>query len=179
MPSVRLAVPTLLLILALWACVPAPESFPPPFQRTPLSGPEPRAVGPFLNMNDPNSEAHFVRDISPGLEGTGWRWTFARPELRFWLDSTRRQKFVIDFGLPPATFQQTGPVTLSFFINGKLLAAVRYSRSGDYHFEKAVPAAWLTTEAETLVAILADKPYIAPADGVRLSFTLFRTGFIS
>jgi hypothetical protein len=177
--SVRRAVPVLLLTLALWACVPAPDSYPPPFQRTPPSGPEPRPGGAFVNMNDPNAEAHFVRDISPGTEGIGWRWTYARPELRFWLDSSKRQKFVMDFGLPPTTFEHTGPVTLSFFINGKLLAAVRYTRAGDFHFEKAVPTAWLSTQAETLVAVVADKPWVSPKDGVKLSFTLFRAGFIS
>ncbi len=169
----------LVAVLSLSACAPIPDGYPPPFQRKPATGPEPHPVGRFVNMSDPDADSYIVRDISPTVEGSGWRWTFVRPELRFWLDSKARQKFAIDLAIAGATFGETGPVTLSFFINGKLLAKQFYSKPGDYHFEKGVPPSWLRTDTFTLVAIEADKLWVSSSDGARLGFILTRAGFVS
>jgi hypothetical protein len=55
---------------------------------------------------------------------------------------------------------------------------VRYEGGGQKRFEKPVPAAWLRTDADILVAAEIDKVWIAPADGARLGFILSRAGFI-
>ena len=166
------------MLLALASCATAPDGYPPPFQRGPLLS-DPHPLGPFVAMNDPEAETYFVRDISPVAEGTGWRWTHARPELRFWLDSTRKQKLTVDFSIIEATFKQTGPVTISFAVNGKLLGQAHCRKPGDYHFEKEVPASWLSTSAFTDVTAQADKVYVSPGDQAQLGFILYRIGFTS
>jgi hypothetical protein len=129
-------------------------------------------------MSEQDADAHIVRDVSPAAEGAAWRWTFQRPELRFWLEETTRQKLVADFAIATDTFKATGPVTVTFFVNGKPLGRQRCPQAGPYRFEKAVPAAWLSTDDVTLVAAEADKLWTSPADGVRLGFILSRMGFM-
>lgn len=166
-------------MLLLCGCgAPAPEGYPPPLQRRLPSGREPRPVGALVSMSDPYSDAHIVRDVSPAAEGSAWRWTFRRPELRFWLEQTARQKLVVDFSIAADTFKETGPVTMTFFVNGQPLGQRRCPKPGPYRFEKAVPAAWLRTDDFTLVAAEADKLWTSPADGARLGFILSRIGFV-
>lgn len=166
--------------LLLSSCgAPSPESYPPPLQRRLPRGPEPRPVGAFVSMSDQDADAHILRDVSPTAEGSAWRWTFQRPELRFWLASTARQKLAVDFAIAADTFKATGPVTVSFYVNGKLLGQQRCVKAGDYHFKKTVPAEWLRTDDFTVVAAEADKLWTSPTDGARLGFILARIGFVS
>jgi hypothetical protein len=136
-------------------------------------------VGSFVAMSDADADAHIIRDVSPGSDGSPWRWTFQRPELRFWVETATRQKLVADFVIAAATFRETGPVTISFFVNGRLLARQHCPKPGKYHLEKEVPAAWLRTDTFTIVAAEADKLWVSPADGARLGFILSRIGFVS
>jgi len=87
-------------------------------------------------------------------------------------------KLVVDFAVAKETFDATGPVTISFFVNDRLLEAVRYDQPGDKHYEKLVPAGWLRPDAMTTVAAEIDKLYRAPQDGAELGFILTRVGFI-
>ncbi len=163
--------------LILWGCTNIPDSYAPPMQRKPLTGPLPSQPGHFVNMGDPNAGAYLVQDISNTAEGAGYRWAYRRPELRFVLGKTDNLKFVMDFAIPAITMQQTGPVTISFFINGQPLDKVRYDTPGEKHYEKPVPASWLRMDEPTLVATEIDKLYIAPHDGAKLSFVISRAGF--
>jgi hypothetical protein len=167
-----------LLILLCYACANIPDSFPVPPQRKDLPTMAADPVGSFVNMNDPNAEQYFVADIGKGLEADTWRWTHKRPELRFRLASTKGWRFSMDFAIAEATFRRTGPVTLSFVVNGKLLEKVRYATSGEKHFEKLVPENWIYTSQYNTVAIQADKIFVAEGDGVFLNFTLVRAGFM-
>lgn len=135
-------------------------------------------MGAVIAMSEPDADAHIVRDVSPAAEGAAWRWTFQRPELRFWLEQTKAQKLVADFAIAEDTFKSTGPVTVTFFVNGNLLGQQRCPQAGPYRFEKAVPAAWLRTDDFTLVAAQADKLWTSPTDGARLGFILNRIGFV-
>ena len=83
-----------------------------------------------LNMADADAESHFVQDISATLEANTWRWTGKRPTIRLHPRYEAEAGVLIDFAIAGATFQQTGPVTLSFFVNEHLLDRVRYPRSG-------------------------------------------------
>jgi hypothetical protein len=165
-------------VLTLSGCVNIPDSYAPPIQRKPLTAPQPGGLSHIINMNDPNVLAHIVRDISPNLEGGVFRWAYRRPEMRFALTSTTHLKFVMDFALPAANFEQTGPVTISFYVNDHLLDRVRYDTPGRKTFEKEVPAEWLRTDALTLVATEIDKMYVSPQDGTKLGFPIIRVGFI-
>lgn len=167
----------ILSCIFLVGCAAAPD-YPPPLQRQVPSGPLKDPVGRFVNMNDPNAAAYIVRDIQDNVEGTGWRWTHQYPELRFLLDRTKGLRFAMDFAFPELNFKQTGPVTVSFFINGKLLDRIRYTTAGDKHFEKAVPPAWLRTGEYTTFRAEVDPPWIAPTDKARLGFVLHRAGFV-
>ncbi len=162
----------------LSGCPSIPDSYAPPIQRKPVTGPERTAYGHFVNMGDSNAEAYLVRDINRDAEGSGYRWTQKRPELRFALARTHNVKFVMDFAIPDVTMAQTGPVTIAYYINERLLDTVRYDRPGTQHFEKLVPASWLRTDAPTIVAAEIDKLYVAPRDGAKLGFVISSAGFV-
>ncbi len=75
-----------------------------------------------------------------------------------------------------ATFKDTGPVTLSFFVNGHLLDKATYSASGPQHIDKPVPRDWVEAGKDATVGAEIDKPWISPGDGVALGFILTRMG---
>ena len=149
--------------------------YPPPEQRSntfALSDLEP----PFVEMSWRNTNEWIVRDISPVREGVR-RWAFEHPELKFILNSTKRQTLVADVGLPPDTLAQTGPVTLSFFVNDHPTGALAYETAGDRRFSAPVPAEWLTTAGYTRVRIEPSRVFVA-GDGAKLGFVLYRAGFV-
>jgi len=166
----RTVLPIALACLA--GCGGAPQSYPLPSQRPAIT--EPTVLAPFVEMGSYAARAHTVRDVASRAEGEGWRWTYLRPELRFHLPSTARQRFLMDFSIIPEVFAETGPVTLSVSVNGKLLGRIRCSRPGDYRFERPVPEAWLAPE--TTVVAQVDK-HLSGRDGAQLGYTLSRAGF--
>ncbi|MBI4875233.1 MAG: hypothetical protein HY822_11430 [Acidobacteria bacterium] len=147
-------------------------------QRNALPEAEQAAIGFLVSMNDPNAESSFVRDISPALEGGQWRWTYVRPELKMHLKSVRGLKLVWEIGLAVATFERTGPVTISFFVNGQPAGKLPCPKPGDYRFEQPVRPSLLRANGENFIAAQADKLWVSPTDGVKLGFTLTRAGFI-
>lgn len=164
--------------LLLTGCTSIPDTYAPPIQRSPQYGPQGGPLGHFVSMGGPNPEDHILRDVLAGDPGSAWRWTGKRPQLRFQLPFTHDLRFLMDFAVPESTFAQRGPVTISLFINGKLLDQIRCDKPGQLRFEKPVPAAWLRTDAPTIVAAEIDKVWVAPADGAQLGFVLSRAGFV-
>ncbi len=118
-----------------------------------------------------------MRDVSLTSEGAGWGWTYLVPTLQFGLKQTEQRVFTMDFSIVPMAFHSTGPVTLSCFINGNLLAKVNCPRPGEYHLQRPVPASWLRTSEPNYVRAVLDKVWTAPADGARLGYVLLRAGF--
>ena len=167
----------LALTLALAGCVNIPSTYAPPIERKPVTGYGSNALASIVSMNDPNAKAHILKDVSATVESGAWRWVFKRPELRFALAGVKDVKLVMDFAIAKETFDATGPVTISFFVNDRLLEAVRYDQPGNKHFEKPVPAGWLRPDAMTTVAAEIDKLYKSPQDGAELGFILSRAGF--
>ncbi len=164
--------------LSLAACVSIPDTYAPPIERRPVTGYEANTIRSVVYMNDASAQAYILRDVSPTLEAGAWRWAFQRPELRFVLVRTEGVKLVMDFAIADATFKQTGPVTLSFFVNGQLLDKVRYDEPGNKHFEKPVPSEWLHAGEMNIMAAEIDKLYVSPQGGGKLGFILSRAGFI-
>lgn len=161
----------------LAGCAREPLAYPPPAQRLFPPGRDPDELGLLLYMNDPRAPSHIVSGVDAGpAQGVGWRWVDERAELRFTLPRTHDVKAVADFALVPAVFEKTGPVHVSLFINGRLLEKRRYDRPARYKIEKPVPEDWLKTGAPAILAAEADK-YHTAADGVKLSFILYRAGF--
>ncbi|MBI3473821.1 MAG: hypothetical protein HY013_20895 [Candidatus Solibacter usitatus] len=165
------------LLLILTGCANIPDSYAPPVQRKPLSPAEPRPFGHFVNMNDPNAEAYFIKDIATVAEGP-WRWTGKRPELKFFLETVESLKFSLDYTIAEATFKSTGPVTISVFLNGKLLEKLRHATHGEQHFEKPAPPPLLRRNEVNQVALEVDKVWVSPTDGAQLGFILTRAGFV-
>jgi hypothetical protein len=129
-----------------------------------------------VEMIDPDAATHIVKDVLPG-EGT-WRWTGHQPTFKILAYTTQNLKLSMDFALWDEGFKQTGPVELSFFVNQRLLDKVRYTKPGEQHFEKAVPAEWLSTDVESIVSVAVDKMYVGPTDGKEFGFILTKIGFV-
>jgi hypothetical protein len=164
-----------LLCLCLAACDRLPESYPPPEQRQPVAsiGPGPDAM--MVSMDNSDADGLIIKDVYGGT-GISWRWTKQEPTVRVPVLSADNIKFSADFALWADAFKTTGPVEISFLVNGKQLDKVRYTTPGDKHFEKLVPADWLAGNTEATVAMSVDKLYIAPRDGAEFGVILARLG---
>jgi len=151
-----------------------PDPYAPPEQRQPFENFAPYRISRVVNMADGDAESHFVRDIQ-GLNGS-WRWTGKHPEVRVFLRTNQMLHCIVDLTIADATFKVTGPVTLSFFVNGHVLDKATYSASGPQHFDEPVPPEWVEPGKESVVGAEIDKPWTSPADGVALGFILTRMG---
>jgi hypothetical protein len=126
-------------------------------------------------MSDGDAGTRIVRDVSYD-PSQSWSWTGRRPTVRLPAGSNQNLRYVIDFTLPQATFKDTGPVTLSFYVNDRLLDRVRYTESGAKHFETPVPPDFVAEDKEATVAAEIDKVWFAKEDGQRLGFILTSIG---
>ena len=170
------ALAVIFVFAALAGCVKQDETYAPPYQRRPLAGPDTSRLKHFIAMNDPDAPAHFVRDIHEELQGGLWRWTGQRPLLRFVLPAKPpRLTFVMDFTIPGEVLKQTGPITITYFINTRQVDQVTYSQPGEQHFEKPVDPIWLAAEDNVVSAELS-KVFVGD-DGARLGLALVRAGF--
>jgi hypothetical protein len=159
----------------LCGCGNLPEPYAPPAQRPFFEAP-PEAAR-ILDMADADAESHFVQDISAELEGNTWRWTGKRPTLRLHPNSKQKLVYSIDFAIADSTFQRTGPVTLSLFVNDHLLDHVRYASPGRRRLEKPVPAESLRTGEDAILAAEIDKVWTPPQPGAApLGFILVALG---
>jgi hypothetical protein len=174
---IRLA--CLLSLLCLAACDRPPESYPPPEQRPPVEGITPLPAAMMVSMQGSDADMAIVKDIYPATDGINWRWTKQQPTVRVLVLSTTGIKYAADFSLWDDAFKITGPLEISFLVNGKLLDKVRYTTSGAKHFEKLVPADWLVDNTEATVGLAVDKLYTAPADGAKFGVILVRVGLKS
>lgn len=150
-----------------------PESFPPPAQRASLESPG--GLAHFAAMSDPDAAAYLVKGFREKNDGS-WRWAVEHPVMRFYLPALSQAKFTMAFVLPGQTFRLTGPVTLTFSINGRVLDRARYEKPGEQQYTHQVPPEFLKPQAINIVAIEPDK-VAAPHPGERLSFLLIRAGF--
>jgi hypothetical protein len=172
----RLVLLTALALLTT-GCVNIPDVYAPPVERRPVTGQGPNLFGSIVAMNDASAPQHIVKDVSPSLESGSWRWAAKRPELRFVVSKVNDAKLLMDFAIAKLTFDQTGPVSISFLVNDRLLEKVRYETPGSRSFEKPVPAGWLYTDRMNTIAAEIDKVYVSK-DGAVLGFILSRAGFV-
>jgi hypothetical protein len=164
----------LVSLVFLSACDRLPESYPPPEQRQPVPGIN--DLGPeamLVSMGSPEADRYIVKDVYPGT-GISWRWTKKEPTVRVPLRSPRT--FSADFALWQDSFRITGPLTISFLVNGKLLDKIRYTTPGEKRFEKAVPPEWFTGGDEAIVALSVDKLYTEPRGGSKFGVILVSLG---
>ena len=126
-------------------------------------------------MSDPDASAYLVRGFREKNDGA-WRWALAHPVMRFYLPALPRATFTMAFVLPEETFRVTGPVTLTFSINGRTLDRARYEKPGEQQYTHQVPPEFLKPQAINIVGVEPDK-VAALNPGEKLSFLLIRAGF--
>lgn len=163
------------LLLALTACQNLPPPYPPPEQRLPIANFRPYRAAHIVDLSE-GDRTSVVADIQP--PAGGWSWTGKRPAVKVPLRRTQNVHFKIDFAVADSTFQQTGPVSITFLVNGHALETRRYSKPGEQHYEKEVPAEWLEMEKDNLASAEIDKLWTSPDDGTKLGFILIRMGLI-
>jgi len=129
-------------------------------------------------MSNPHANAYIVQGIAADTEGTGYRWTYAHPVVRFWLPHMDRPKFHMDFAYPERVFRLIGPLTLTFSVNGKQFDRVTYQAPGQLQYEREVPPELLRWDAINLVAIDPERLYTSPGDSTALGFVVSRLGFL-
>jgi hypothetical protein len=130
-----------------------------------------------MTVSSDDAYKHFVDEVIMCQPKSVFCWTLDAPELKFWLSSIDDRFFTAHFKISKDTFQQTGPLTIDYFINDHPLDSVRYAEDGDQIYRHAVPAGWLRTDDYTVVKMHIRNPYIAPADGAKLGVLLVSAGF--
>ena len=159
----------------LCTCGNLPEPYAPPAQRPFFESPT-EAVR-VLNMADADAERHFIQDIDAALQGNTWRWTGKRPTIRLHPNSNQKLVYSMDFAIAESTFQKTGPVALTLFVNDHVLDRMRYASPGRRRVEKPVPAEWLKANEDATLAAEIDKVWTPAQTGAPLGFILVALGF--
>ena len=157
------------------SCGRQPGVYAAPPQRSLDLGPDPSATLAFVTMDDPQADDYLVHDISPARDFR--RWAFTHPELRFRLPDARHLVFTAEFAIPEVTYKVTGPVTVSYAVNGRTLGTLRCSHAGDFRLEKRVPDGLVEPDKPIRVTFEATPRWISPEDGAQLSFLLRSAGF--
>ena len=159
-----------MLVVASCSCGPYPE-YPPPAQFQ-SGAPNPDLI---VDFGQPEAGTHIVKDIDPFIHQS-WVLTKQEPTLKILAISNQNMKLRVDFTLLDDALRETGPVKLTFRVNGHDLDTVRYETPGHKRFEKPVPSDWLIPETEATVAVRIDKLFPTP-DGTKYGFILSRIGF--
>lgn len=159
------------------SCGRQPGVYAAPAQRSVDLGPDPDGPHAFVNMDDPVVDDYLVGDISP--ERGFRRWAFHHPELRFRLKDVRHLIFTAEFAIPDVTYKVTGPVTVSYAVNGRTLGTLRCDHAGDFHLQAPVPDGLVQPDKFVRVTFEANPRWVSPEDGAQLSFLLRSAGFVN
>ncbi len=122
-------------------------------------------------MSDPDTDAFITQDVLPA-SGGAYRWSGEHPRFKMWLDDAAGREFLLKFALIRENFRETGPVTVSITVNGRLLAAPVFTAAEEYEYRRATPAEWLAGPGPAVVGLDISPVYIAKADGVKLGVYL-------
>jgi hypothetical protein len=166
------------LALLLGGCTRIETRYAPPIQRIPASEWAGARLKHYVSMDHPNAMDYVLEQVVPALESGGWRWTLQKPAFQFLLPTTESLKLRVDLTVPEITLQQTGPVTISFLVEDRLLDKATYAQPGNQRFLKPVPEDWLTTDRPVLVRLEIDKMWKSPADGIERGFIISGLGFV-
>ena len=172
---VRYILPLAIIALLTLSCGRPPKAYAAPLQLSTNLGPDPTDDLDFVRMDDPRAPEYLVADISS--ESGFRRWAFAHPELRFRIKDTRNLTFTAQLTVPEVTFKVTGPVTVTYAVNGKPLGTLRCTHSGDFEISRPVPEGLVQSGADTRVTFEAAPRWVSPEDGAQLSFLLRSAGF--
>ena len=158
------------------SCGRQPGVFAAPPQRSLDLGRDPDMSMAYITMDDPQVDDYLESDIS-GDKGFR-RCAFLHPELRFHVQDMRNLIFAAEFAIPEVTYKVTGPVTVSYAVNGRTLGTLRCSHPGDFRIEKPVPEGLVEPGKAVRVTFATEPRWVSPEDGAQLSFLLRGAGFI-
>ena len=159
--------------LILTACQNLPLPIAPPEQRQPMADFRSYRVEHIVNVSE-GDMSRVASDILP--PAGGWSWTGKRPAVKVRLRGKQQVRYQMDFAVADATFKETGPVSVTFFVNDHVIETVRYAKPGPQHYEKAIPTEWLQPNNDNLVGAEVDKVWTSPDDGAKLGLILMRIG---
>ena len=125
-------------------------------------------------MTDGDVMEHVVSDVMRPVDG--WSWTGKHPVVKLVPKLDRNIQMVVDLAVADATFKSTGPVAITFEVNGHALETVRYDKPGPHQYIKDVPEEWIEPGQETLLGATIDKVWTSPGDGAKLGFILTKIG---
>jgi hypothetical protein len=165
-----------LLVCCIAACDRLPESYAPPPQRFPIETVNPYPDAMMVSMGDSNADRAIIKDIYGSSPGTPWRWTKQEPTVHVLVVSNKNLTYRVDYTIWDEGFTTTGPLRISFFLNGKLLATVHDLTPGNKHFEKKIAEQLLTVNTEATLAFRVDKLYVSPRDKAVFGVILTRLG---
>ena len=157
------------------ACVSQPDIYAPPAQRKPLDQDVLIRSKLVVDMAEPLVDRAIVSDIRGAEKNVPWRWTGQRPTVSIKLKSASYLKYFIDFSLVDATFKETGPVSITYYVNDQVLDKVTYDSPGRKTFEKLIPAGMLKPMSQNTLAAEIDKTKLTE-DGSKLGFILVQIG---
>ena len=156
--------------LSLGGCSPEIE-YRPPSQKAMPPGQDPPRIRDVIRMADPDADAFIAQDVLQGAGGS-FRWTGQRPRFKVWLNEPGGREFLMRFALISGNFQETGPVTVSITVNGRLLAAPVFAAAREYEYRHPVAETWLAAPAPIVLGLDIAPVYVAKADGVKLGVYL-------
>jgi hypothetical protein len=171
----RIILPLAIVGLLTLSCGRPPVAYAVPPQRSTDLGLDPGGDLAFVKMDDPQAGEFLVKDIS---SDAGFRrWAFIHPELRFRVKDARNLTFTAELTVPEVTYKVTGPVTVTYAVNGRTLGTLRCDHAGDFEIDKPVPEGVVEPGKYISVTFDAHPRWISPEDQAELSFLLRSAGF--
>jgi hypothetical protein len=140
--------------------------------------PDMAGIGPSVEIHGQSQEKHLLHDIDSPAAGEEWVWAFERPALVFSVSQRPGVTFRMELEIANATLPETGPVQMTFWLNGRPLAKRRYDSPGKYLLEQEVPQELLRKDGVAIIETTQDKYYLAKGDGRRLSYLFHAAGFL-
>jgi hypothetical protein len=140
--------------------------------------PDTSKLGPWVELHGPTQGEHLLHDFATPSGGDEHVWTYERPVLVFAVPKRSGVKFKMEFQLAGATLKETGPVAITFWLNGTPLVTKTYDAAGMYDMEQDVPSKLLRDDSIAIVETTQNKYYFAEGDGQRLSYLFHAAGFV-
>ena len=141
------------------------------------SGELPSVAPPFVEMSHPAAPAAIIKDISGTVEGGSWRWTYEHPTLKVNIRDVQGWRLMARYAVSDATFKSTGPVKLTYSVNGKDLTTEVVKAPGERVFNQPVDPAMLKP-GDNVISIHVHNLWTSPTDGAKLGIILTGAGLV-
>jgi hypothetical protein len=128
-------------------------------------------------MSHPSAPSAILKDISGTVEAGTWRWTGEYPSLKVKIPDVQGWRLLVRYAVSDATFKDTGPVKITYAVNGKDLHTEVIKSPGDRVLNQPVPPA-LLKQGENIISIHVHDPWTSPSDGVKLGVILTGAGLV-